>query len=353
MRMRRSIIAAVGLSLLLGLTACGSDKITDGDLLSRASGISSGETLLTVNGREVEAWRYLYWLAYTCDSIQTAYDDAETELDWDAALEEGTLADYAREQALADTVLYAVVEAMAEDRDCTLTEEDRAAMEADWTAAAEAAGGEEAYLAALGDLGLDRDRAETLAGTAYLYDRLRQSACDPDSADYPTAEDLTAFSADSGYLTVDFIRVDAGDDADAARARAEEAFSKLNGSAAPENDFAVLAATYSDDPDRDQYPHGRTLLVGDGTLPAEAEAAAAELEEGQWSGIVEAEGSFYILLRLPLDGTTAAGAWFDWQLQSAADSAEVETTPAFDRLNAGEFWQALLIARAAEPDPEP
>lgn len=350
--MRRIITTVLTCSLLLPLAACGGKTAAGDDLLSRASGISSDETLLTVDGREVEAWRYLYWLAYTCDSIQTAYDEAETELDWDAAFEEGTLADYAREQALADTVLYAVVETMAEDRDCTLTEEDRSAMETDWTAAAEAAGGEEAYLAALGELGLDRDRAQTLAGTAYLYDRLRASACDPDSADYPSAEDLTAFSADSGYLTVDFIRVDAGDDADAARARAAEAFSKLNGSAAPENDFAVLAATYSDDPDREQYPHGRTLLVGDGTLPAEAEAAAAELEEGQWSGIVEAEGSFYILMRLPLDASTAAGAWFDWQLQSAADSAEVETAAAFDRLDAGEFWQALQAARTAEADME-
>ena len=351
--MRRTIVAILACSLLLPLTACGGRGAAGDDLLSRASGIASEETLLTVNGREVEAWRYLHWLAYTCDAIQTAYDDAGTELDWDAAFGEGTLADYAGEQALADTVLYAVVENMAEEKNCTLTEEDYSAMEADWTAAAEAAGGEAAYLAALGALGLDRERAETLAGTAYLYDRMRQSACDPGSADYPSAEDLAAFSDESGYLTLDFIRVDAGDDADSARARANEAFSKLNGSAAPENDFAVLAATYSDDPDREQYPHGRTLLAGDGTLPAEAEAAAAELEEGQWSGIVEAEGSFYILLRLPLDAASTASAWFDWQLQSAADSAEVETAAALDRLDAGQFWRSLREIRTAQAGSEP
>ena len=348
--MRRMITAVLGLSLLLGLAACGAREPVGDDLLSRASGISSEETLLTVDGRKVEAWRYLYWLAYTCDSIQTAYDDAGAELDWGAAFEEGTLADYAAEQALADTVLYAVVETMAEERDCVLTEEDRTAMEADWTAAAEAAGGEEAYLKALADLGLDRDRAEKLAGTAYLYDRLRRSACEEGSADYPTAEDLKAFSSESGWMTVDFIRVDAGDDADAARARAAEAFTKLNGSAAPENDFAVLAATYSDDPDREQYPQGRTLQVGDGTLPAEAEEAAQALEEGQWSGIVEADGSFYILLRLPLDASATASYWFDSQLQSAAETAKVETTSAFDRLDAGEFWQTLLEQRETDPE---
>ena len=350
--MRRIITTALAGVLLLSLTACGGKAAGD-DLLSRASGVSAAETLLTVDGRAVEAWRYLYWLAYTCDAIQTAYDDAGAELDWDAAYGEGTLADYAGEQALADTVLYAVVETMAEDHGCALTDGDRAALEADWDAAAAAAGGEEAYLTQLADLGLDRERAETLAAAAYLYDQLRDRACDPDSADCPTAEDLAEFSADSGWMTVDFIRVDAGDDPDAARARAAEAFSKLNGSAAPENDFAVLAATYSDDPDREQYPHGRTFRTGDGPLPAAAEAAAAELEEGQWSGVVEAEDSFYILLRLPLEAASAAAAWFDWQLQSAADGAAVETTAAFDRLDAGEFWKALGEARTEEPDPAP
>ena len=53
----------------------------------------------------------------------------------------------------------------------------------------------------------------------------------------------------------------------ACRARAEEAFSKLNGSADPAHDFAVLAATYSDETDRDQHPSGYTFTVGDGTLP--------------------------------------------------------------------------------------
>lgn len=346
--MRRIITAALACALLLTLAACGGKGTPPGDdLLSRASGTPSDEPGLTVDGREVEAWRYLYWLAYTCDSIQTAYDDAGTELDWDAAFGEGTLADYAAEQALADTVLYAVVENMAEDQDCALTEEDRAAMEADWTAAAEAAGGEDAYLTDLGRLGLDRTRAETLAATAYLYDRLRQSAGDPESGACPTAEDLATFGADSGYLTLDFIRVDAGDDAEAARARAGEAFSKLNGSAAPENDFAVLAATYSDDPDRDQYPHGRTFRAGEGTLPAAAEEAALDLEEGQWSGIVEAEGSFYILLRLPLDASATAAEWFDWRLQSAAEAAEVKWTSTLEDLDAGEFWSALMDAEDA------
>ena len=349
--MRRMIAAALAVFLSLTLAACGKKEAGE-DLLSQASGIPSDEVLLTVDGREVEAWRYLYWLAYTCDAIQTAYDDAGAELDWDADMEAGTLSDYAGEQAMADTVLYAVVESMADEWGCTLTEEDQAAMESDWATAAEGAGGEEAYLEQLAALGLNRDRAQTLAGTAYLYDQLRKIACDPNSAHYPDQDDLAAFSQESGYLTVDFIRIDAGDDPEGARAQAEEAFSKLNGSAAPENDFAVLAATYSDDPDREQYPQGRTLQTGDGTLPPEAEAAVLAVEEGQWSGSVEAEDSLYILLRRPLDSAAAVGAWFDWQLQSAAEDAVVEPASAFERLNIERFWKSVLDAQRPETAPK-
>ena len=88
--------------------------------------------------------------------------------------------------------------------------------------------------------------------------------------------------------------------------------------------------------------------MGDGTLPAEAEAALLDLEEGQWSGVVEADGSFYILLRQSLDGATMAGAWFDYQLQSAAETAAVETTGAYDRLDVEDFWESLCSARTGE-----
>ena len=103
----------------------------------------------------------------------------------------------------------------------------------------------------------------------------------------------------------------------------------------------------SDDPDRDQYPHGRTFRAGEGTLPAAAEEAALDLEEGQWSGIVEADGSFYILLRLPLDASATAAEWFDWRLQSAAEAAEVKWTSTLEDLDAGEFWSALMDAEDA------
>lgn len=217
-----------------------------------------------------------------------------------------SLEDYAKDQALQNAALYATVETWAEDYGCTLTDEDRTAMDREWAARAAQYGGEEAYLAVLARMGLDRAEAEAISGDYYLYEHLYDLYCTEGSELAPAEHDLETFAQEQGYLTVDHIWLStaAVDPADAeavaaCRARAEEAFSKLNGSADPAHDFAVLAATYSDETDRDQHPSGYTFTVGDGTLPAACEEAAPGPGEGQFSGVVEADDGFYLILRKP------------------------------------------------------
>ena len=180
----------------------------------------------------------------------------------------------AREQAVRNAALYATVENWAEDFGCSLTEEDRTAGKQEWAARAAQYGGEDAYLAELARMGLDRDRAETLSRDYYLYRHLYDLFRTEGSSLYPETEDLETFAREQGYLTVDHIWIStaAADPADAdavaaCRARAEEAFSKLNGSADPANDFAVLAATYSDETDRDQHPDGYTFALETAPCP--------------------------------------------------------------------------------------
>ena len=67
-----------------------------------------------------------------------------------------TLEEYARDQALESAALYATVENWAEDYACTLTDEDRTAMDREWAARVAQYGGEEAYLDVLSRMGLDR-----------------------------------------------------------------------------------------------------------------------------------------------------------------------------------------------------
>ncbi len=328
-------IAAVVLVLCLSLSGCASKKEEeDVSLLGRAAKLGEELALLTVDGREVPAWRYLYWLAFTCDQVREKYKDSGLPLDWETPMSGGTLADYAKDQALANTALYATVENWAARYGCVLSEAERAALTKTWEEQSEAHGGEEAYLKELAALGLDRLRAEELTEVGMLYAKLYNLCLTEGS-------ELSGLLDQTDSLTVDRILISAGEDREAAREKAAEVFSRLNGAEDPETAFPALAAEGDDD------AGPRTLLPGDGTLSQVLEEAAKALEEGQYSGILESEEGFSILRRLASEGEVLMGEAFDRLLQEAAEGALVQTTPDYDRLDAAAFDTALTGLREA------
>ena len=338
----RKRMAALALALCLGLSGCGVKKEEDdASLLGRAAGLGEDLILLTVDGREVPAWRYLYWLAFTCDQVREKYKDSGLTLNWETPVPGGTLADYAKDQALANTALYATVETFAERYGCVLSESERAALAETWAEQAEAHGGEEAYIRELAALGLDRLRAEELTEVGMLYAKLYDLCLTEGS-------ELSAQFGGADGLTVDRILISAGEDREAARERAAEIFSRLNGAEDPAAAFPALAA------EGDDQAGPRSLAPGDGTLPQALEDAAKALEEGQYSGILESEEGFSILRRLASEGAEQAervGEAFDRALQDAAESALVKTTPAYDSLDASAFDEALAELRAVGEEP--
>lgn len=143
--MRRRHFAALGLAVLLALSlaGCGGEKAEEertSGLYYEACGISPDAVLLTVDGREVPAWRYLYWLTWGCDQLSEAYDEAGLTLDWSETVEGTDLAAYVRQQALDNTVLYATVENWAEQYQVEITEADQPELDSLWAKQAEEAG---------------------------------------------------------------------------------------------------------------------------------------------------------------------------------------------------------------------
>lgn len=151
--------------------------------------------------------------------------------------------------------------------------------------------------------------------------------------------ELSGLLENTDGLTVDRILINAGEDREAARERAAEVFSRLNGAEDPAAAFSALAA------EGDDRAGPRSLLPGDGTLPQALEEAARALEEGQYSGILESEEGFSILRRLAYQGETLAGEAFDRLLQAAAEEARIQTAPAYDSLDAAAFDRALAELR--------
>lgn len=290
------LIPALLLSLLL--SACGGKQTGEGwDLSVPEDEMQEEAILLTVDGRPVPEWRYRYWLTNACTRLQEQYEAAGMEVDWAAAAEGGTLADYVKAQALADTVLYATVENWAERWGCTAPE------------------GGGSQTSTLPELGFDPAQMETLQAVGRQYAALCELACTEGSGLAPAREQLMAFAEEKGLLTLDRILVAAGEDREAAKARAGELFSRLNGAAEPSSAFAALAA------EGDDVKGPRTVLVSE--LEPQVGEAARALQVGQCSGILESQEGFSILRRLETDLSGLGEAYFDEQLRRAAETAEV------------------------------
>lgn len=348
----RRWFAAAGILLLTGCVGQQAPQAepagrTEG-LYYEASGISPDAVLLTVDGRDVPAWRYFYWLTWGCDQLRTAYLDAGLALNWAETVEGVPLSDYVRQQALENTVLYAVVENWAEAYGVTISETDQTELDELWKSQAKEVGGEDNYLALMAQRGLDRTEAEVLCQDALRYRKLYRLFETPGSALSPDSGAVAAFAAERGYRTVDWliVPVEDGTDRESARQQAASLFAQLNGSDDPFAAFDALSDTYGGDSGA-----GKTFLPDADILPQTVTAAAQTLEEGQWSGILEAENGFYILLRRPLDEEAVCPDYFDDLLAQAAQGAEVVTASAYDTLEAPAFYERLTAARTGSEHP--
>lgn len=308
--MKRYAASAV-LTLCLLLGACGAlpadPPAEEGGGLSAAAGLTDDTALLTVNGREIPAWKYLYWLSLACQETRERYQAAGVTLDWSAPVSGGTLAECVKEQALADTALYAAVEALAEQHGITAQPEETA----------EAAPG----LTAAQTAELDR--------VGRLYVRLCELARTEGGPLTPTAEELEQCARETGAVTVEVVSVPFGGDREAARSRVSALFARVNGAAEPGEAFAALLAETG----------GSLRTVTAETDPALA-AAAQALTEGQCSGILETEDGFALVRRLAPDSAALSEACLDRRLQTAAESAAVVPAPAYDRLDPAAFAAA-------------
>lgn len=329
MLMKRNIFLSCLLALCLLLTACG-----DTPQLPEPEGVRREETLLTVDGRDVTVAQYLYWLTAICRSLEEQYAAAGKSVDWDSSAEEGTLADYVKNQALRSAALYATVENWAERYGCAVTEEEQTRLAVQWEEKAAACGGEKAYLAVLAEQGLDRAGAERMAEDHFLYMDLCALAETEGSPLYAADYELAEFFAERSYLTVRLLEF-SGEDAAGAAA---EAFVRLNGSGDMSVEVDALGGG-----------EAQTLLLSEGALEQTLLDAAAALKPGQISGILETGADGYaILLRLADDLSAVRLAHFDHCLQSAADDAEILVAEEYGNIDVSQLRDMASQMEKAE-----
>ena len=265
-----------------------------------------------IDGQNIPAWEYLYWLALDCRQMEERCEAAGEPVDWTAPLSEGgTLEDLVKADALADTALYAAVGTWAAAYGCTLTDAERNALP-------------ERHYAYL-----TLEQGRHLTETGVQYAKLYALYETPGSALAPAENELALFEQQTAPLTAERLLIPFESDREAARQKAAELFAHLNTAADPSAAFdALLAET------------GGALLEETDWTPSLQDTVAA-LEPGQFSGIIETENGFVILRRLPADRDALREAYFDSLLQGAADASEIQVSSAYETLRPAAFWTAL------------
>ncbi len=316
-------------------------KRSDG-LYYQACGIRPDARLLTVDGEAVEGEEYLYWLSYACEYLTSNLGS----VDWDEELTDGvTYGEYAKADALETVKLFAVIRKLAKENGVELTEEDLARLQEQKDQYAAYYGGEEAYRRQVQLMGVSEAAYDRINSTYLLLDHLTDMAAKPGGSLYPTEEELLAYGEEKGYVTARVLYLPtmglSGDAAAAQQLLAESYVQRLRELDA-DGAYQLLGQLAAD--------LGMEVPENDYTFNADTAdesivTAIQALEEGAVSDVLSTESGFYIAIRRPLNTDALAQSRFSDLLVQLRGELPITFSKAYDKLDAGAFYTALLQAR--------
>ena len=334
------------------------------DVVKELLGMSRDTPVLNVEGRDISAEEYLYCLSYVIEAVADELGLDPAELDWTANyVEDLPLTTYITDSAVETASFQSLVLSRSAQRGLTLSEEERADLDAQIAYVIEYLGGEDYYALQLRSTPLSDAAMRTIGSINYYYDDL-QTALFGDGTvtgeTVPTEQDYIDFAEGLGLLMSKHILIKTVNDdyssytdeekADAL-GRAQDILAQIRAADDPEAKFDELMNEYSED--------GRTadgkLGAPDGYLFGEGQMVDAffqgtlALDYHEISDLVESEYGYHIILRLPPVNDDVRQAWPTFMMDTAVDSwmAEVrpETLKAFSSIDPQEFYTKLLAYR--------
>ena len=367
---KKALAAALSLTVAVGvLSGCvGGSAAKDPikEMMGEESGITSETVMLTVNGGEITAGDLFFWLGQSA-SEAASYNQAlgGAELDWSSEAGDGmTMADYVKDSAKQQAVLYNVVAAKALENGYEFTKEDKAAYDEELAQAKEDLGGEEVYANWLSSNCITDEGMEKLSQVGVLFNHVLDGMFQDGSEYAPTAEDLLTFATENDFLCAKHILLMTQDPTTGQPLSEEEAAAKRDAAQALldqlkaiqdpaelEKTFDTLMNENSEDTGLAANPDGYTFTAGQ--MVPEFEEATRALDFGQVSDLVESDYGYHIILRLdPGKSDSLRSQWATQKLNAMVDQwvdeAEVEETEAFTNLDIGEFYDKLTACKRLE-----
>ena len=333
------------------------------DLTYEALGVARDYPIATINGENIPAEEYLFWLTME----RMYYGTPSTEEDWKAF----------KDVSLEIATLYQLVREKAAENGVTLTEELRAEMEADMAENLESAG-EEDLEEFLSYMRISEEGYMRMNEATYLRKALVEKMVEDGSLTVAQA-DVDAYVDEwieySGFYGAKHILImtrrekadgtgyeEFSDEEKAeAYAKAEEILAEIRADGNSPETFDRLMNQHSEDgrnPETGELysPEGYTLAYK-GEMVPEFEEAALALKEGEVSDIVTSDYGYHIIMRIPIDrealeeeaaGVVNADYKFNELLDQWVDEAQIETSQVYDELDAEAYFEKVDALYAAE-----
>lgn len=351
--------------MIAGLAACGNQTpaSVEGNSTIEETAGTEASYLALVNGREVTEDEFAYFCSYYMNYVKDSYGEIE---DWTAEISDGqTYEQYVKEAALKWFVYAGALSQQAERLGISLTEEDQAALAAQWEDFLAGYDSEEAAMAVLEENHCTKELYQYILETQYLNDKIFENMYGA----YGQAlsdDECASMTEGQGYLMAKHILLtttttdDEGNNVDLTDEEKAERYATLEGlkqqldNASDEERaelFDTLMAEYSEDPGSTSSPEGYLFVEGD--MVTEFYEGTAALEEYEISDIVTTDYGYHLIERLPLNYDVIPTAYsyysyygydyltlrylcadeaFSSSTSSWMDRVEWEITPAYEDL---------------------
>ncbi|MGM9538811.1 MAG: hypothetical protein ACI3VN_10820 [Candidatus Onthomonas sp.] len=310
---------------------------------------SSGDTIMTVNGTDVTADTFVYWMAYQYTYASYFYAQYGMSLDLTQTVDEGgtTIAQSLGDQAKVMCTMNTVLRTKAQEAGVSLNEDQQSGM---------------------ADLEVNYDENTLLfygTNLATLQQAYTDSCLASDLQDHlfgeggemaPTEQTLADFAEEQGTYTCRYIllatnELDADDETgrEEQRLLAEQIYSQLQECSPEELEekFVELQEQYNtSDGNTSRY----TFDASDSLVSGFREKVA-ELQPGELGMTDETDYGYFVLLRLDTEleslSEDYASATYNSLISEWIDSAQVETTDALDNLDIAACYDRLVILQDA------
>lgn len=333
------------------------------DIVQEVLGVPGSTPILTIDGVDVEAERYLFWLTSVIESEKNYGTPLETDEDWIQQVNGVTIRDAIKEYALEELIPYQVVELHSKEYGVEqLTEEQQQDLERQMTDMVTDLGGEEYVQNWLDWACISEEGFRRMLSAPYLYQSVVEKLEAEGKLDM-TEEDLDQFISDYGVYgakhillstrraTEDGSGYESFSDEEKAQVlkKAQELRQQLSDAGDSEELFDQLMNENSEDTRKEDgtlaYPDGYTLAYA-GQMVPEFEQGALALEVGEISDPIETDYGYHIILRIPEDRAALAEQLGQDYKQSElmtdwTQSASVKTTELYDGLDPKTFYEAL------------